>query len=52
MNEEVKATRPPKRAPKKKVCIFCVDHIEDIDYKDTAKLRRFITEKARFCPAE
>ena len=50
MNEEVKATRPPKRTPKKKVCIFCVDHIEDIDYKDTAKLRRFITEKGKILP--
>ena len=24
MSEEVKAPRPPKRAPKKKVCVFCV----------------------------
>ena len=50
MNEEVKATRPPKRAPKKKVCIFCVEHVEDIDYKDVAKLRRFTTEKGKILP--
>ena len=45
MSEEVKAPRPPKRAPKKKVCTFCVEHAESIDYKDAAKLRRFTTEK-------
>ena len=46
MSEEVKAPRPPKRAPKKKVCTFCVEHAETIDYKDAAKLRRFTTETA------
>ena len=45
MSEEVKAPRPPKRTPKKKVCVFCVEHIDYIDYKDAARLRRFITEK-------
>ncbi len=47
---EVKVPRPVKRVPKKKVCIFCVEHIDDIDYKDTAKLRRFITEKGKILP--
>lgn len=47
---EVKAPRPLKRAPKKKVCIFCVEHAEDIDYKDTAKLKKFITEKGKILP--
>ncbi len=49
-NNEVKAPRPVKRAPKKKVCLFCVEHIDEIDYKDTAKLRRFITEKGKILP--
>ncbi len=49
-NEEVKAPRPQKRAPKKKVCTFCVEHMNDIDYKDVAKLRRFITEKGKILP--
>ena len=47
---EIKAPRPMKRVPKKKVCLFCVDHIEDIDYKDIAKLRRFVTEKGKIIP--
>ncbi len=50
MADEVKAPRPAKRAPKKKVCIFCVEHAHDIDYKDVAKLRRFITEKGKILP--
>ena len=50
MSEEVKAPRPPKRALKKKVCMFCVEHAETIDYKDAAKLRRFITEKGKILP--
>ena len=47
---EIKAPRPMKRVPKKKVCLFCVEHIEDIDYKDIAKLRRFVTEKGKIIP--
>lgn len=43
--------RPMKnRRAKKKVCVFCVDKVEHIDYKDTAKLRRFITERAKIVP--
>ena len=42
--------RAPRRAPKKKVCTFCVEHIDEIDYKDIAKLRRFITEKGKILP--
>ena len=39
-----------KRAPRRKVCIFCVDKAEDIDYKDVAKLRKFITENGKILP--
>ncbi|HKL94194.1 MAG TPA: 30S ribosomal protein S18 [Clostridia bacterium] len=49
MGEEVKP-RYAKRAPKKKVCMFCVDHAKDIDYKDVAKLKRFVTEKGKILP--
>lgn len=40
--------RDRSRRPRRKVCNFCVDHIEEIDYKDTAKLRRFTTERGKF----
>lgn len=39
-----------KRPSKKKVCIFCVDKVESIDYKDVNKLRKFITEKGKILP--
>lgn len=39
-----------QRAPKRKVCIFCVDKVEAIDYKDVAKLRKFVTEKGKILP--
>ena len=35
---------------RKKVCIFCQDKVNDIDYKDTAKLRKFISERAKILP--
>ncbi|BBB90616.1 MAG TPA: 30S ribosomal protein S18 [Methylomusa anaerophila] len=38
------------RKPKKKVCSFCVDKIQNIDYKDTGKLRRYITERGKILP--
>ena len=39
--------RPRKR---RKVCQFCVDKCEHIDYKDTAKLRRYVTERGKIVP--
>jgi len=38
------------RRPKRKVCSFCVDKVEEIDYKDVAKLRRYITERGKILP--
>jgi small subunit ribosomal protein S18 len=38
------------RRPRKKVCSFCVDKVDQIDYKDAAKLRRFITERGKILP--
>jgi len=39
-----------KRPAKKKVCVFCVEKIESIDYKDVAKLKKLITEKGKIIP--
>ncbi len=35
---------------KKKVCAFCVDKATSIDYKDVAKLRRFVSERGKILP--
>ena len=40
--------RPNRR--RKKVCVFCADKVEFIDYKDTAKLRKFISERGKIMP--
>ncbi len=39
-----------RRKPKKKVCAFCVDKVAEIDYKDIAKLRRYVSERAKILP--
>lgn len=41
-----------KKAKKqvKKVCSFCQDKVESIDYKDVAKLKRYMTEKGKIVP--
>ena len=46
--------RNPKRAPKearprgkKKICIFCKDHSDWVDYKDVSLLRRFMSERGK-----
>ncbi len=36
---------------KKKVCAFCLDKVETIDYKDASKLRKYITEKGKILPS-
>ena len=41
--------RPMKRG-RKKVCMFCVDRAEKIDYKDITKLRKCMTERAKILP--
>ena len=40
----------PNRKSRKKVCAFCVDKVEFIDYKDVAKLRKFTSDRAKILP--
>ena len=35
------------RTKKKKVCQFCKDKVEYIDYKDVAVLRRYMSDRAK-----
>jgi len=58
MNKNIKnqAAAYDDKAPKKrrlqskKVCAFCTDKVESIDYKDTARLKRYMTEKGKIIP--
>ena len=42
--------RNNKMRKRRKVCQFCVDKCEHIDYKDTARLRRFLSERSKILP--
>ena len=48
--EENKVKKPMRRISRKKVCTFCVEKAEHIDYKDFAKLKKFVTEKGKILP--
>lgn len=39
-----------KRTPRKKVCVFCQEKVAAIDYKDVARLRKFVTEGGKMLP--
>ncbi|MBQ6001200.1 MAG: 30S ribosomal protein S18 [Clostridia bacterium] len=49
MNNREKVVARGKRA-KRKVCSFCVDKIDHIDYKDSARLRRYLSERGKILP--
>ena len=38
------------RRTRRKVCSFCGDKAEEIDYKDVAKLHKYITERGKILP--
>ncbi len=41
---------PRKRGryvPRRKVCAFCVDKVSYIDYKEPARLRRYVSERGK-----
>ena len=47
-NEEKRDRRNIRR--RKKPCAFCVDKNLVIDYKDIARLKRFVSDKAKILP--
>ena len=42
--------RPRGRKPRRKVCSFCVDKIEYIDYKDVELLKKFVSANGKIIP--
>ncbi len=44
------ARQPNANRRRKKVCIFCEDKINYIDYKDASKLRKFVSERGKILP--
>ena len=48
--------RPPKKEKdekawqkkqRKKICVFCKDRVEYVDYKDVAMLRKFVSDRGK-----
>lgn len=50
--EKVERKERPARGRKgrRKVCSFCVDKIDKVDYKDVARLRKCMSERAKILP--
>ena len=50
-NDKEKVERPRgTEHRRRKVCQFCADKATSIDYKDSAKLRKFISERGKILP--
>ena len=39
-----------EKRKKKRLCNFCADKVDGIDYKDLIKLRRYVTERGKILP--
>ena len=48
--EGAKMRRPGGMRRRKKVCVFCGDKNGVIDYKDTNKLKRYVSERGKILP--
>ena len=50
MNDDRSQRKMRRSRPRRKICAFCADKSKNIDYKDNAKLRRFLTERGKIQP--
>ena len=50
MEENKSVRKNYKKSSRKKVCVFCQEKVESIDYKDVARLKKFITEGGKIVP--
>ena len=50
MEEKAPVKKVFKKAPRRKVCAFCQEKLEAIDYKDINRLKKFITEGGKIIP--
>ncbi|MCX7919439.1 MAG: 30S ribosomal protein S18 [bacterium] len=48
--EKSETAVPVKRFVRRKICRFCSDKIDKIDYKDIARIKRFVTERGKIVP--
>ncbi len=50
MEENKPVRKNFKKSSRRKVCVFCQEKVETIDYKDVARLKKFITEGGKILP--
>ena len=50
MEEKTAVKKSFKKMPRKKVCAFCQEKIEQIDYKDVNRLKKYISEGGKILP--
>ena len=50
MEEKAPVKKPFKEAPRRKVCAFCQEKVEGIDYKDVARLKKYVAEGGKILP--
>ena len=50
MERTERSERRGPRKGRKKVCQFCADKTETIDYKDVDKLKKYVTERGKILP--
>ena len=50
MEENKPVRKPMKRTSRRKVCAFCQEKVEYIDYKDVNRLKKYVTEGGKILP--
>ena len=50
MEEKAPVKKVFKKAPRKKVCAFCQEKLDAIDYKDVNRLKKYVTEGGKILP--
>lgn len=50
MEEKATVKKSYKKAPRRKVCVFCQEKVAEIDFKDINRLKKFVTESGKMLP--
>ncbi len=45
-----RSERPARGRRRRKVCAFCVDKVAHVDYKDSGKLRKYMSDRGKILP--
>ena len=48
--EEKTVKKPMRKPDRRKVCAFCQEKVEAIDYKDVNRLKKYVTEGGKILP--